>query len=288
LETSLVGFYNEKYHTKYQYQFHSIQRFFNEWDNEYSETKVNENKYHELSTLFYLDNIQKEIHKLSEGCQQHFKDLKVKFETNSSKWKEIKPFNDWFPLHINCNLTPYNDSVDAYREIYEYISNSKVFIYITGWSLDPDLELIRDNNKKTKTLGELLIEKSNSGVCVNLLLWKETGSRIQSNLETGDVKALDYFKNTKVNVKLNRRFGYSGLLFSHHQKSVIMDTLYDEKVSIISFLGGLDLTGGRYDNESHHLFSTLNDVHKNDIFSTIKLDVVSLGPRLPWHDIHCK
>jgi hypothetical protein len=80
--------------------------------------------------------------------------------------------------------------------------------------------LIRDD-KERKSLGELLIEKANNGVNVNLLVWKETGkynliigSSIQSNLETGDDIALNYFKKSKVKIKLNRRYGYSGLLFS--------------------------------------------------------------------------
>jgi phospholipase D1/2 len=159
--------------------------------------------------------------------------------------------------------------------------------FIQGWSLNPDLRLIRNEEGK-QTLGELLIEKANSGVIVNLLLWKETGSKVQSNLDTGDNYAKKYFKDSKVNVNLNRRSGYSGLLFSHHQKSVILDTKYGNQTSVMSYIGGIDLTGGRYDTNDHPLFSTLMSEHKDDIFQTVTLENPKLGPRLPWHDIHVK
>lgn len=286
LETALTSYYNEPLHTDFKIPYYSIQKFFNEWEVENKHIK-NESRYHESSLLFYFETIEKEINKTSPETQKYFHDAKVKFIKENKKWDEIKPFIDWFPLHLNCNLEMYNDSIEAFKDIYDAISKAKIFIYITGWSLNPNLLLIRDNEKRM-TLGELLIERANAGVVVNLLLWKETGSKFQSNLDTGDITTEKYFKDTKVQVKLNRRSGYSGLLFSHHQKTVILDTKYDEHDSIMAFIGGLDLTTGRYDSQDHPLFSTLLSTHKNDIFQTVPLENENLGPRLPWHDIHSK
>ena len=54
-------------------------------------------------------------------------------------------------------------------------------------------------------------------------------------------------------------------------------------------LGGLDLTGGRYDNPVHPLFETLKTDHDGDFRnSNAKSTPPYAGPREPWHDIHCK
>lgn len=56
-----------------------------------------------------------------------------------------------------------------------------------------------------------------------------------------------------------------GTLYSHHQKIAIVDTggPYGPR-RLTSFIGGLDLTGGRWDTPSHVLFATLQKEHKND------------------------
>lgn len=55
----------------------------------------------------------------------------------------------------------------------------------------------------------------------------------------------------------------------------------------VSTVGGLDLTKGRYDTPAHPLFSTLDSYHKDEVYSSRPLEVKHLGPRQPWHDIHC-
>lgn len=39
------------------------------------------------------------------------------------------------------------------------------------------------------------------------------------------------------------------------------------KRKITAFLGGLDLCGGRYDNQEHPLFRTLQSLHKDDYYN---------------------
>jgi phospholipase D1/2 len=83
---------------------------------------------------------------------------------------------------------------------------------------------------------------------------------------------------------------------SHHQKTVIVDA-EDGGGSglrrlrhVVSFIGGIDLTNGRYDTQSHSLFRTLNTTHSNDFYQN-NIDGASInkgGPRELWHDIHCR
>ena len=57
--------------------------------------------------------------------------------------------------------------------------------------------------------------------------------------------------------------------YTHHQKSVILDTLTegdDGFRRVTAYMGGIDLTSGRYDDAEHHLFSTLATVHSADFY----------------------
>ena len=57
----------------------------------------------------------------------------------------------------------------------------------------------------------------------------------------------------------------AGAIYSHHQKSVIVDAdASQNRRKIIAFVGGLDLCDGRYDTPEHTLFRTLQTVHKDD------------------------
>lgn len=56
-----------------------------------------------------------------------------------------------------------------------------------------------------------------------------------------------------------------GTIYTHHQKTVIVDAdAGNYKRKIVAFVGGLDLCMGRYDTPQHHIFRTLQTVHKDD------------------------
>jgi len=210
--------------------------------------------------------------------------------------RQITPYRDWFPLHKNCRVTLYQDAHNGFNnrncfeDMYDAIEHAKHIVYIAGWSINPNIRLKRDatDPKGSRTLGELLIDKANEGVAVYLILWNETGSNISSNLDTGDGQAISYFQNSRVVAVLSRRSGYTGLVFSHHQKTLICDKLSPEKNkrTVIAFIGGLDLTKGRYDTPSHSIFSTLDTYHREEVYNSRPLENKALGPRMPWHDIH--
>lgn len=72
------------------------------------------------------------------------------------------------------------------------------------------------------------------------------------------VYALTLFKKTFY-------FQEVGTIYTHHQKTVIVDADAGQfKRKIIAFVGGLDLCKGRYDTPTHPLFKTLETVHKDD------------------------
>lgn len=205
------------------------------------------------------------------------------------------------------------DPPKCWEDIFDAISNAKHFIYITGWSVYAKITLIRDPNRRKPggelTLGELLKKKANEGVRVLMLVWDDRTSveplRRDGLMATHDQETADYFRNTKVHCVLCPRNPDNGqsiiqgfrvsAMFTHHQKTVIMDGevpggVGSQKRRIVSFVGGIDLCAGRYDTQNHSLFGTLNTTHHND-FHQPNFPGSSLqkgGPREPWHDIHCR
>ncbi|KAI3812976.1 hypothetical protein L1987_17689 [Smallanthus sonchifolius] len=84
------------------------------------------------------------------------------------------------------------------------------------------------------------------------------------------------------------RGGDAETIYSHNQKTVIVDADAGIKRRIMAFVGGLDLCVGRYDTPEHSLFSTLNTLHKDDYHNPNYTGSTAGCPREPWHDLHCR
>ena len=207
---------------------------------------------------------------------------------------------------------------NCWEKIYKSILDAKHFIYITGWSVDTSISLLRERpiykNRKSPqdeedngmlTIGELLKRKAKEGVRVNLLLWNEatsmSGSTKEGMMATHDEITKKYFSDSSVCVSLVYRDGNTGtkFLWTHHQKSIILDApslhsvdillrepFHHEKRRVIAFIGGLDLCDGRWDTPEHSLYNTLETYHKTDFHMVWPGVTSDYGPREPWHDIH--
>ena len=192
-------------------------------------------------------------------------------------------------------------------DVANAIMNASQFVYITGWAVWPELKMVRTHHHgdqwQNLTLGDMLKMKAMQGVTVCVMVWDEVVStRIYAGyMATHDEELIDYFKDTGVHaVKASRKNDKNGVfahlndtfMFTHHQKTVIT-SCFDEAVGknrLQAFVGGLDLTDGRYDNPQHSLFRTLRGIHEvPDFWQACALDVgAQSGPREPWHDIHCR
>lgn len=202
---------------------------------------------------------------------------------------------------------PY-DPPQLWMDIDKAIKDAKKFIYIWGWAVWAKLELVREDDSKDKweTLGEILKKKAKEGCRVLVMVWDEYASNDLNPvglMGTHDEQTEDYFKGTGVEVfKCPRVKSKTGMgdafmargTYTHHQKGVLVDAaipdagLLSKGRRIIGFMGGIDLTDGRYDTPEHSLFKTLKTKHKNDFYCNVTLaNTGDSGPREPWHDIHC-
>ncbi|KAK9130688.1 hypothetical protein Sjap_011175 [Stephania japonica] len=212
--------------------------------------------------------------------------------------------------HVPDDFIPKIPLSGCWEELFDAISNAEHLIYIAGWDVYTEITLVRDSRRPKAggdtTLGELLKKKANEGVRVLLLIWHDR----TSIMNTHDEQTEKYFNGTEVHCVLCPRDPdcASGSLlqdteirfmFTHHQKIVIVDsempsrgisTTRKEKRRIVSFVGGIDLTNGRYDTQFHSLFRTLDTAHHDDFYQlNFKGSSINKGgPREPWHDTHCK
>ncbi|KAG6399261.1 hypothetical protein SASPL_140737 [Salvia splendens] len=199
----------------------------------------------------------------------------------------------------------YYNHGHCWHDIYDAICQARRLIYITGWSVYHLVQLVRDGpNAKNSVLGEVLKTKSQEGVRVLLLIWDDPtstsilGYKTEGVMNTNDEETRRYFKHSSVQVLLCPRSAgkgswakkqETGTIYTHHQKSVIVDAdAGQNRRKIVSFVGGLDLCKGRYDNQKHSIFNTLQTVHKDDFHQPNFAGATAGCPREPWHDLHCK
>lgn len=79
------------------------------------------------------------------------------------------------------------------------LNNAKHFIYMTGWSVDNNTTLLRDDQEPKETLGQLLVRKADEGVRVLLLIWDDRLSTdVTDGLGTHDNKTAGFFNGSKV------------------------------------------------------------------------------------------
>ena len=69
-------------------------------------------------------------------------------------------------------------------------------------------------------------------------------------------------------------------IYTHHQKTVICDAPDEESGGrrVVAFVGGLDITNGRYDTPEFPLFSTLKTLHKGDFLSNCVPGIIHSCP----------
>jgi phospholipase D1/2 len=251
--------------------------------------------------------------------------LQFKSQTSNEKTYEV---DCYFPVRRNCLVTLYQDAHSlgiqqmpqfnllsesmsrfssneyvprsCWKDIYYSLIEAKHMICITGWSVWHTLKLLRgeDSDIDGRTLGEILADKARDGVQVYVMIWYDLSRQMGTKWE----ETYYYFKNTQVHcAAVTREVSVreasdiahnllSKTVYTHHQKSVICDAPCPGDLRrLVAFVGGLDLTGGRYDTPNHELYSTLNNEHKDDFRNRYNKDIPqSQGPREPWHDIHCK
>jgi len=195
----------------------------------------------------------------------------------------------------------------CWADLFNAIKDAKKLIYITGWSVFTGISLLRGEARaaaEDSNIGELLKRKSAEGVRVLIMTWNDKsndGGLLDGMMGTHDEDTKEFFAGTDVicaNVPRDKSswLGLGGTFvstcYTHHQKTIVTDAPpLDEsgRRRLIAFVGGLDITDGRYDTPEFPLFSTLNTLHAGDFYQNCTPGSSrTTGPRQPWHDIHAR
>ena len=144
-----------------------------------------------------------------------------------------------------------------FRDVYDSICEAKQMAYIVGWSVDHTISLLRGKeqneglNKResggtySPKIGELLNQKADEGVVVNMLVWDDmtSNSLVDGVVATRDEQLRNYFFGSKVNLRLVpmvggdanmlKRFRLS-VYYTHHQKCIIVD---NPKKELVAYVG---------------------------------------------------
>jgi len=233
--------------------------------------------------------------------------------------------------HPKNNITFYNNASDdetgtsgAFRDIYTSIKQAKHLIFIADWTFHPYMKLLHNKDKsQDQSIGHLLLDwaHQNKDGQVAIHTWDHTNI---AALDPQNDYGLDHLKRiNSVNFEYNfpnnllwRASSRTGTGWSHHQKFVVLD--YDAgngKRAFKAFIGGLDLTQGRFDwhehpilkgdplcAEFHRTTNKLVEEYDEDLEITIELEPevddwynAEFNSksnrkeilRQPWRDIHC-
>ncbi len=170
------------------------------------------------------------------------------------------------------------------------------FLYISDWAMDLAIHLKRKGSLiEDDRLVNLLATVAKNDVQIRVLLWDEPPF---PGLNTKDVETEAVLESILGN---NSQFANHirvirhrpSMTSTHHQKFVVSGNSRSKK--LVAFLGGLDLTWGRWDNAQHPLVDQKSELFIGDdyynpcIYNVDSNDIDrNKHPRMPWHDVHMK
>ena len=268
-------------------------------------------KIHKSKNMIILKN---SIHKLKLIFEEEFqRDLWF----NEISWRVEKIIKNYqgnifhsFVLEKQkCKCDWFIDGKDYFLDLKNKLLKARESVYIADWWLSPELFLQRPINLDTykhlnfgesmnlenhniSRLCDILKKIAEKGVKVYILIYKEVSLALKLNSKHSKSFLVNLHPNIKVCRHPKKSFD---LLWSHHEKLVIIDQQY-------AYVGGLDLCWGRYDCHNHPIIETYNDENIyyypgidynnarirdfENVNNYLKESVNRNMVKMPWHDIH--
>ncbi|CAF1304062.1 unnamed protein product [Rotaria sordida] len=176
-------------------------------------------------------------------------------------------FNSYAPVRENQLAYWFINGKSYMEAVAKALLTAKEEVFITDWWLSPQLMLIRPTDDETFRLDNILGRIADLGVRVYVMIYKEIPYALSLNSlytkKTLVSKSKDGFIKVIRHPDINTKNGI--LLWSHHEKMLIIDQK-------IAFVGGIDLSYGRWDNEYMRLVD-LGD--ENDTTLKSSLDIAA-------------
>lgn len=221
----------------------------------------------------------------------------------------VNPAGILAPPRVGNDVAFFVDGKDYLADLAQKIRAANKFIFITDWAINPFVHLVRSSTplQAVDTLLSLLQTAVQRGVLVRVMLW-DSNKKFQNNHDVEAQLVLE-----KAGVLVHRhdfdpgRTTLSSHRFTHHQKTAVMDGA----AGLVAYIGGVDVTAGRWDTSQHTLVANPNiwvdkidtdsggkpyytgDFYNSDVDPAVlaaggTTPVRATFPRLPWHDIHAR
>ncbi len=265
----------------------------------------------------YRFAIPPEVSDLDEGdyweLQARIKDPAVSspIVTVAHIRRSLEPALANYRWHEGHTLKPYSDGATdiqgaqgAFADMMVAIDQAQALVLVVDWSFHPFFLPNLASHDLTGTIGARLLRKAAAGVTVAIHTWDHTNiaAKDTQNDDGEDwLAALLPYAGVPVrppNFRW-RSSSPSGISYSHHQKFVLVDEPSpDGRRQLHVFFGGLDLTKGRLDWQSHPTsagnktlvprrqgWGTSPRLLTNEWYNAETDNDLDL-PRQPWHDIY--
>lgn len=170
----------------------------------------------------------------------------------------LKPGEDFWNRAKSRHTSFLIDGAAYYQKLAEIIRTARREIRIVGWDFDPDVLLTPDqeDSQKLATLIENQLE-AEPGLHIWILVWAMGPLYSGKSLRLFRRKGI--LSHPRVNVTFD---GRHHLFASHHQKLVSVDDR-------VGFIGGIDLTGGRWDDSRHLAQNDLRVKPGGDLYEPV-------------------
>eukprot|EP00026_Physarum_polycephalum_P002524 Phypoly_transcript_02531.p1 GENE.Phypoly_transcript_02531~~Phypoly_transcript_02531.p1 ORF type:complete len:849 (+),score=113.98 Phypoly_transcript_02531:14-2560(+) len=209
----------------------------------------------------------------------------VPIDISNSKYRPealqvLQPSSQPFPCREKTNVEAFVDGEAYYDRLYDVLTKAKDEVFICGWQLDP-IFLKRPHQEHPQSdLFHILRSAGHRGVKVYIMLRNYARLMVPNN-HKHIKKELEQTENIKISLQARRGSAFQWMVFSHHQKFVVVDRK-------IAFVGGLDLTFTRWDTPKHTIvdedsaFFPGSDYYHTDMGTKTNR---AIHPRTGWHDI---
>ncbi len=224
--------------------------------------------------------------------------------------RQLAPTSATYDWHDGHDVVFYHDSsadeggtAGVYADVRKAIHDAQRLIFIADWSFHPLFRAPHNGPAGVAgSFGRLLLERASAGVPVAVHTWHHppVGAPDSQNDQGAELLRMTAtWAGQALPANLQwRASSHTGFGLSHHQKFVIVDVdAGDGRRKLKAFLGGLDLTKGRFDWPSHHILpddpraagfraiTRFHGVDYDDWYNAEFGDDRTL-PRQPWHDVH--
>ncbi len=151
-----------------------------------------------------------------------------------------------FKISGSCEGSFIIDARDYFETVYNAFITAEHSIYIAGWDIHSRLELLKGQSAQRAdhpvVLGDLLntLVKKKKDLRVYILAWDFTTLFLLKRESFPEIK-FEWKSGKKIDFEMDDEHPLGA---SHHEKLVVVDDAY-------AFLGGIDLTGARWDDSDH-------------------------------------